>query len=113
MKTKARVGFAWAWLFLLDSGSMLQPVSPWMEFQCAIKEFSRYAQGLSGFTKDCEPLEGRSPSCFQTLEPLSPLPTERPSPPWTGGLQEDVLWKIFPDSNCKTRVLSSAGARGN
>lgn len=83
-----------------------------MEFQRAIKEFSRYAQGLSGFTKDCEPLEGRSPSCFQTLEPLSLLPTEWPSPPWTGGLQEDVRWKIFPDGNCKAPVLSSAGARG-
>lgn len=59
---------------------------------------------------------GGSPSCFQTLEPLSLLPAElrSPSPPilsldWGRG--EDVRWKIFQTLIVKTLTLTSPGGR--
>lgn len=90
-------------LFPFEVGSRLPPGSWWMEFQCVINGVLLYAQRLSGFTKDCEPLEGEAhlvsrpwkprPHCQQSTLPPPPLP----------GLGEGGGCEVedFPDSNCK------------
>lgn len=91
-----------AWLFPLQVGSRLSPGSWWMEFQYVINGVLLYAQGLSGFTKDCEPLEGEAHLVSRPWNPCpycqhTPAP---PSFPWTevgGGCEVED----FPDSNCK------------
>lgn len=89
-------------LFLFEAGSRLPPGSWWMEFQHVINGVLLYAQGLSGFTKDCEPLEGEAQLVSRPWNPCpycqqSPPPHPLPGRGMGGGCEVED----FPDSNCK------------
>lgn len=84
-----------------------------MEFQYVINGILLYAQGLSGFTKDCEPLEGEAHLVSRPWNPCPYCQQILPPPNFSlhWGRGKDVRWKIFQTLIVKPLTLTSPGGR--
>lgn len=81
-----------------------------MEFQYVINGILLYAQGLSGFAKDCEPLEGEAHLVSRSW---NPCPYCHPLLGLEGGGEEASRWKIFQTLIVKPLTLTSPGGKSS